>query len=91
MTANSITLRNYDRLSTAYDRFNADLFAGDLPPCLITFQRARRARGYFWREAARARRGKRVADEIALNPDSFPGRSDKEVMSTLVHELVHLW
>ena len=29
--------------------------------------------------------------EIALNPDTFQTRTDKEILSTLVHEMVHLW
>ncbi len=91
MSTNAITQRNYERLGAAYDWFNQQLFAGTLPPCLITFQRSRRARGFFWREAVRARRGKRRTDEIALNPDTFTGRSDRDVMSTLLHEMVHLW
>jgi hypothetical protein len=90
-STDAITQRTYERLGTAYDWLNRRLFGGTLPPCLITFQRARGARGYFWREAVRARRGKRRTDEIALNPNAFPGRSDKDVMSTLVHEMVHLW
>jgi predicted SprT family Zn-dependent metalloprotease len=91
MMINAITQRNYERLGAAYDWFNGHLFENTLPPCLITFQRTRRARGYFRREALQARRGKRRTDEIALNPATFPDRSDREVMSTLVHEMVHLW
>ena len=30
-------------------------------------------------------------DEIALNPDTFHGRSDEDILSTLVHEMCHLW
>lgn len=91
MNLKTITQLNYKQLGAAYDRFNRTLFDSELPQCLITFQRARRARGYFWREAVHARRGKKRLDEIALNPDAFPGRSDGDVMSTLVHEMVHLW
>ena len=32
-----------------------------------------------------------VAHEIALNPDTFAGVDEKEVASTLVHEMAHLW
>jgi predicted SprT family Zn-dependent metalloprotease len=91
MKPDSITKRNYSTLSKAFDRFNRELFEGALPKCLITFQRIRKTRGYFWQEAIRVRRGKTRLDEIALNPDCFPSRSDREVMSTLVHEMVHLW
>lgn len=30
-------------------------------------------------------------DEIALNPDTFVRQTDKEILSTLVHEMVHQW
>lgn len=89
MAADGLTRRNYERLAAAYAHFNARLFGGELPECLITFQRSRRARGYFWRDALQRRKGTRRVDEIALNPELF--RSDRLVMSTLVHEMVHLW
>jgi hypothetical protein len=28
-------------------------------------------------------------NELALNPNSFPGRSDEDILSTLVHEMCH--
>lgn len=91
MPDDEITRRNYEHLAAAYDWFNRRLFGGELPACLITYQRSRRARGYYWHDAAKLRRGKRRTAEIALNPDTFPGRTDAEVMSTLVHEMCHLW
>lgn len=32
-----------------------------------------------------------ITDEIALNPMHFEARGDKDVLSTLAHEMVHLW
>src|SRR5262249_6191740 len=32
-----------------------------------------------------------VTDEIALNPATFASRTPPEILSTLVHEMVHLW
>jgi hypothetical protein len=29
--------------------------------------------------------------ELALNPDSFIGRTDEMILSTLVHEMAHVW
>jgi predicted SprT family Zn-dependent metalloprotease len=29
--------------------------------------------------------------ELALNPDNFTGRSDELILSTLVHEMAHVW
>ena len=61
------TEQAYSELQHAYDVFNTRLFAGQLPPCLITMQRKNRTYGYFsgerWNDQAGA-----VTDEIALNP-----------------------
>jgi hypothetical protein len=82
----------YQKYQEAYDYFNVELFDGRLPPCFITFQRTRNARGYYspHRFAARNNRTLRT-DEIALNPDTFVGATDKRILSTLVHEQTHLW
>jgi hypothetical protein len=29
--------------------------------------------------------------ELALNPDTFTGRTDEEILSTLAHEMAHVW
>ncbi len=84
------TEQAYTELQHAYDFFNTRLFDGHLPPCLITMQRKNRTYGYFsgerWNDQAGA-----VTDEIALNPAHFATRSTEEVLSTLAHEMVHLW
>jgi len=41
------TRQNYAELQTAYEHFNAALFAGKLPSCLITLQREKRTCGYI--------------------------------------------
>ncbi len=86
----SLTAKTYGGLDAAYQFFNNELFGGTLPEALLTLQRKRSAYGYF--------SGKRFADsedksvdEIALNPSHFATRSAREVLSTLVHEQVHLW
>jgi len=35
--------------------------------------------------------GGEETDEIALNPSTFRSRSTEETLSTLVHEMCHLW
>ena len=86
------TTREYSAFEQAYDYFNDSLFNGELPSCLITLQRKARCYGYFYRESFSARlNDSMVTDEIALNPDTFENRSDMEILSTLVHEMVHLW
>lgn len=37
----------YDELDRAYAHFNAELFNGQLPPCLITLQREKRPTAIF--------------------------------------------
>lgn len=86
------TTQQYLSLDTAYEFFNLHLFDGKLPPCLITFQR-RKCYGYFHAKKFTSTNpqepGKQI-DEISLNPDYFH-RDEKEVLSTLVHEMVHVW
>ena len=78
----------YGELQQAYDFFNQTLFGERLPPCLITYQRKNRTYGYF--SGDRWAGGKKIADEIAMNPMHFNERTQGEVLSTLVHEMVHL-
>jgi hypothetical protein len=90
----AVTGTEYLTLQQAFDYFNhnlfLDAFGNLLPPCLITYQRDRTHYGYFTSARFQHRREPHVrTDEIALNPDGFHGRSDKEILSTLVHEMVH--
>ena len=85
------TEEQYGDFQLAYDFFNKALFGGKLPQCLITLVRSRRFRGYFLTEGFISADGQgRKTDEIAMNPESFAGRTDKAILSTLVHEMCHL-
>lgn len=87
----SPTAQAYSELQEAYDHFNAALFNNELPPCLITLQRkGRRTFGYYAPNRFGTTSGK-TTDEIALNPRWFKERPFIDVLSTLVHEMVHLW
>jgi SprT-like family len=89
---NNPTTQTYTSLTTAYDFFNQELFSGSLPPCLITMQRHKGAFGYFSGERfASLADPKVVTDEIALNPVHFATQKPTKILSTLVHEMVHLW
>lgn len=82
----------YKTLESAFEFFNKELFEGKLPTCLITMQRHRKARGYFCPEMFIYRGDNpHSIHEIAMNPQYFSGRSDEQIISTLVHEMVHLW
>jgi hypothetical protein len=84
------TGQSYGEFLRAYRFFNKALFAGELPHCLITLHRHRSAYGYFWGDRYAADGGV-VTDEIAMNPDHLRTRPDRIALSTLVHEMAHLW
>lgn len=84
------TFESYGEFQYAYDRFNGELFGGQLPRCLITLQRGARCYGYFCGDRFASHDG-RICDEIALNPRYFGQEPTIEVLGTLVHEMVHLW
>lgn len=80
----------YAELQQAYDHFNATLFAGELPDCLITLQREKRTMGYF-SSARFVHRGGQQTDELAMNPSYFGILPVRETLSTLAHEMAHAW
>jgi predicted SprT family Zn-dependent metalloprotease len=89
---NHPTHRTYTSLDAAYDHFNRELFAGQLPPCLITMQRHKGAYGYFsGGRFVSLDDPQEITDEIALNPAHFARRPTAGTLSTLVHEMAHLW
>ena len=87
----SITKHEYSSFEQAYRFFDEKLFGGVLPECLITLQRKAHSAGYFSAERFENRDGSDKTDELALNPDTFIGQSDLQILSTLVHEQAHLW
>lgn len=87
---NAITQAEYQAFQQAYDFFNTELFGGSLPDVLVTLQRHAKAYGYFSPERFVGRTDREAAHELAMNPDHF-GRTDELILSTLVHEMVHVW
>lgn len=87
-----ITQKQYKVLDDAFEHFNKNLFEGKLPDVLITLHRHHRYEGYHWFEKFEAREGvKNKVSEIALNPDIFSDKSDKDILDVLVHEMCHQW
>ena len=84
------TTKTYTSLDDAFAFFNARLFAGRLPACLLTMQRSKSAYGYFAGGRFGSKDGKEVTDEIALNPSHFRDRSTEQSLSTLVHEMAQV-
>jgi hypothetical protein len=87
----AITPIEYSGLQEAYDHFNRELFEGLLPDVFITYQRKANSLGYFGADRFVSRGIDADRHELALNPDGFVGKSDKEICSTLVHEQAHVW
>lgn len=88
------TQRLYSMLDRAYDELNESLFGGELPRCLITLQRKKGSYGYFCHERfSHEKKSKedKPLDEIALNPQHFLVRDRDVTLSTLAHEMAHLW
>jgi len=84
--------RQYVTISAAFDFFNRRLFAGQLPLAFIMLQRKAGSHGYYSAKRFEHRGGADLeTDEIALNPGTFAQRTDEEILSTLVHEMVHHW
>jgi ribosomal protein S27E/predicted SprT family Zn-dependent metalloprotease len=90
-TGKDITQVEYGRFQEGFDFFNAALFENELRPVLVTLQRKGNSKGYYSPDRFNDRTRKARADELALNPDHFTGSTDREILSTLVHEMVHHW
>jgi len=87
----SATTTTYTSFQTAYDWFNRELFNRELPGVLITLQRKSGAAGYFSPHRFTGRGTGESTHELALNPDAFPHQTDEEILSTLTHEMAHVW
>lgn len=85
----TVPTQQYNNLQAAYDYFNEKLFDGTLANCLLTFGRdVKKCRGYFHSE--QWENGDKKCHTISLTP-SHLNRPLDAVLSTLVHEMVHLW
>lgn len=78
-------------LQAAFDHFNRTLFGSTLPQCMVTLRTFGKARGYFSPDRFVNLTEVSTVHEIALDPRQFVDRSEVETLSTLVHEMCHLW
>jgi hypothetical protein len=91
-TMSTRPVQTYSSLQDAFEFFNRLLFGGSLPYVLITVQRHKGACGYFSGDRfGKLDRLEDVVDEIAMNPSYFACRDMQDNLSTLVHEMVHVW
>ena len=81
----------YNELTTAFDYYNARLFDNKLPACILTLSRSDKYAGYFVEGIWNKEGQDKSLDEIALNPSLFSDRTTEETLSTLVHEMCHMY
>jgi predicted SprT family Zn-dependent metalloprotease len=72
-----------------WDYFNVTLFGSALRKVFLNFSRRARSLGFF--APKRWESGNQVTHEISLNPTHLKRGSARDMASTLVHEMVHLW
>lgn len=84
-----ITITQFQSFEQLYNYYNAELFAGKLPECMINMSRKKNSHGFFAPARWSDSKGN-IVHEISLNPDSL-AREDIRWHSTLVHEMCHLW
>lgn len=77
-------------LQYAYAYFNDALWDGLVPPCMIVYTRKKHCLGYFSPDRFRRLDGIEVP-ELALHSGHLALRSDRDSLSTLVHEMAHVW
>lgn len=83
------SINQYSSCQNPYNLFNKHLFKESLPPCILTFPRKRNAYGFFVNNRW-SNHQQNIIYEISLSPDSLELQIE-EIMSILVHEMVHLW
>ena len=86
----AITMAEFGGLQEAFDFLNAKLFDGKLPDAMFNYTRKPHMLGHFAEDRYSGRVAQFKKPEIALNPDSFIGRTDEQIVSTLAHEMKHL-
>src|SRR4051795_11997675 len=85
------TIDQWQQYQAAFDHFNAQLFDSQLPDCILNFSRhnQNRSRGYF--SPGRWHKDGATTHEINLSPRILITDEPIRSLSTLVHEMVHLW
>lgn len=84
------TLEASAELQYAFSFFNDALYGSRLPDCQITYTRRKHVLGHFYPDRFQRSNGV-LCHEIALNPLFLALRGDRDTLSTLVHEICHLW
>lgn len=82
----------YQELRTLYDTCNAQFFGATLPACMLLLRPRKSTFGYFQKACwGQAHDTAGQVSAIVLNSTLVHARGDEEMVSTLVHEMTHLW
>lgn len=84
------SVRHYTEFQRAFEHYRTELFEGGVADCIIVMSRKNRTHGYLAPDRWNDGNGLTL-HELALNPTDFAERTTEEVLSTLVHEMVHAW
>jgi hypothetical protein len=82
------TAAQFGSYERAFEYFNKEIFGGKLPACILNLSRHGKCYGFF--AAGQWEHDDQRQHEISLNPKHLK-RDRKDIASTLVHEMVHLW
>lgn len=91
----SPTSEFYNDLDKAFDFYNEKLFDGMLNKVFFTVRsgenksKKTKTLGYYWKNVFAHKEN--PISEIALNISTFSNRTTLDILSTLVHEMVHQW
>ncbi len=92
-------MAEYAKLHEAFDFFNKELFKDSLPQVFFTVQRRNKTAGFFRPDSFKERKvndkGEILAPgfsvhEIAMMPEVYEYHTDRQILSTIVHEMTHL-
>jgi predicted SprT family Zn-dependent metalloprotease len=89
MTNKTPTQLQFAAYQGLFNYFNKELFSEQLPNVLLNFSRKAKTLGFF--APKRWERAEVAVHEISLNPVYFKTMPFKDIASTLVHEMAHLW
>jgi hypothetical protein len=87
----ALTEVEYSGLQRAFDFFNVALFDRSVPDCFFTYQRKKNSAGSFAPDEFSGRASDLIRDGIRLNPDTFIGQTDEQIVQSLVFLMCQAW
>jgi hypothetical protein len=86
-----ITTCEAESLQEAFSYLNKNLYGGKLPDAFIRYETKANSDGFYTPDGFSGRAAKFGKDAITLNSSRFDGRSDKQILLVLDHQMRHHW